>query len=767
MAAQDNFERYFSEKIWEMIPAIYRHEDGLADNPYVLRGIVEVLARQAAILRRSQDKLWNDQSIELSDDWAVPYIAELVGTRLISALNKRGYRIDVAKTIYYRRRKGTPRILGELISDITGWEGKLVEEFKRLGRARHGLDPKPSLYAGRFSGTMPGGWADLRQPRASELTNSPFDEYHHTPDMRKHSGQNGRYNIPKLGFHLYRLKAYKVQNVTPFSHSGGLGFTFDPSGRDIPLFQPRRRAKDWDEWHSALEWEMPAPIRCRLLAHAEYLIRAVDIQDLKDRHGLSDATKLELTKLTNWHFKNESQLQIALTTLGTGITKTATQKELFDPPTPIYVPLLRLTLVEDCGKNALLPDVSKLHPTEFTPLLPFGLYVSSPLAKDILPREQITAADIPNAWALVSPAKNKRLVIDSEKGRFLFIGAAVSEVTATYHYGFSADIGAGTYSRKLIKNTKFPILEVENGVSLTAVKLNNGEGITQIKDNKTYESIDNLGAVINLTLQAANKVRPFIKLKKNWLLTGDTNAQLILDGLWIGSQGNKNWSIILKGTYDCVTIKNCTIDPGGGVNILGENLNPVPILIEGTIQKLVIDASIIATIETKTNGLVEELIICDSILQSVDPTTKAVIDLDKGKMVHIERTTILGSIKVHRLEASEVIITESSDVADTQTGCFRFSAAPSSSRLSRPYQSFLFKNEAKHWFNSRIFGRPDYAQLSETAPIEILRGAENSSEIGAFSSQINPIKMDGLSAKIEEYMPFGLIPIFINQTLKK
>ena len=31
--AEDRFEEYFAEKLWEMIPAIYRHEDGLAENP--------------------------------------------------------------------------------------------------------------------------------------------------------------------------------------------------------------------------------------------------------------------------------------------------------------------------------------------------------------------------------------------------------------------------------------------------------------------------------------------------------------------------------------------------------------------------------------------------------------------------------------------------------------------------------------------------------------------------------------------------------------
>ncbi len=41
---QDGFEQYFAEKIWEMIPGFYRHEDGLAENPGVLRALVEVLA---------------------------------------------------------------------------------------------------------------------------------------------------------------------------------------------------------------------------------------------------------------------------------------------------------------------------------------------------------------------------------------------------------------------------------------------------------------------------------------------------------------------------------------------------------------------------------------------------------------------------------------------------------------------------------------------------------------------------------------------------
>ena len=203
--ARDYFERYFAEKLWATIPEAFREEDGLATPPGVLRAFVETLATQAAVLRRSQDKLWDDQFIELCSEWAVPYIGELVGTRMVSALNRRGRRIDVAKTIYYRRRAGTPRILEELAADIAGWEGKVVEEFRRLGRMRHGLDPQPAALAGRFTRTPPGGWADLRNTRGADLASGPFDEFHHTPDMRRPRDLDGCHGIPKLGFHLYRL----------------------------------------------------------------------------------------------------------------------------------------------------------------------------------------------------------------------------------------------------------------------------------------------------------------------------------------------------------------------------------------------------------------------------------------------------------------------------------------------------------------------------------------------------------------------------------
>jgi hypothetical protein len=164
----------------------------------------------------------------------------------------------------------------------------------------------------------------------------------------------------------------------------------------------------------------------------------------------------------------------------------------------------------------------------------------------------------------------------------------------------------------------------------------------------------------------------------------------------------------------------------------------------------------------RNNGYVEELSVSGSIIQSVNPAVKA-IEVKTGR-THLNSSTIFGEVAVHRLEASEALITGLVNVTDTQNGCFRFSAAPATGRLPHPFESFLFKEDTNHWFTSRRFGDSGYAQLSDTVPANIMRGAENGSEMGAFSNLLNPIKYDGLKTKIDEYMPFGLIPIFINKT---
>jgi hypothetical protein len=105
IAPPDHYEVYYADKLWGLLPTVYRAEDTDqfgANGP--LREMVNRIGAQAAILRRSIDRMWEDQSIETCDDWLIPYIGALLGVNLVSGLDARGQRLDVAKTIYYRRR---------------------------------------------------------------------------------------------------------------------------------------------------------------------------------------------------------------------------------------------------------------------------------------------------------------------------------------------------------------------------------------------------------------------------------------------------------------------------------------------------------------------------------------------------------------------------------------------------------------------------------------------------------------------------------------
>jgi hypothetical protein len=233
----------------------------------------------------------------------------------------------------------------------------------------------------------------------------------------------------------------------------------------------------------------------------------------------------------------------------------------------------------------------------------------------------------------------------------------------------------------------------------------------------------------------------------------------LLEGIWLGSEGN--FAVILNGDYEQVILRHATFDPGGTNDMNGDPIRPVPLIIKAKVETLIIEHCIMSHIVTRNNGLVERLIVTDSIMDATNAGQTALQLADSE--VKMNRVTVFGQSDVHRLWASETLTTGTVDVTDTQEGCFRFSAAPAGSRLPRAYEAHTL-TDATHIFTSRCFGQPGYGQLSQTAPLELKRGAEDGSEIGVFSSLQNPIKRDSLRIKIDEYMPFGLIPIFIEET---
>ncbi len=767
--ARDQFDRYFAEKLWALIPEAFREEDGQATPPGVLRAFIETLATHAAVLRRSQDRLWEDQFIELCSEWAVPYIGELVGTRLISALNRRGRRVDVAKTIYYRRRAGTPRILEELVADITGWEGRLVEQFQRLGRLRHGLDPAPAALAGRFTQTPPGGWADLRNVRGAELAPGPFDEFHHTPDFRRPRGRDGRHGITKLGFHLYHLAATRLDGVQPHPGPSPGTFLLDPSGRDVPLFIRRHRTDDrdqynWEDWRPAQEWELPGPMSCRVLNHAEYQITEAALARLRplliSPGGLAGtaatAAIAELGRFRKLRFRNEAQLR-TLTGFIPVAFATALQVEA------VWEAFLRFTLLPDTGKHALLPDGGSSTDTS-------DASVHVRVGNLVAARENVVAGNLAS-WS--ATAQQREWVIDPTRGRLSWVGTGIAPRPLTgYHYGFSGPIGAGGQDRSDTLLTAATATAAGGG-SLAAT--NPSSGVLEIGDSRTYSPFGNRRGITTLELRAANRRRPYLLFASALVFDTGTNTEstLLLNGLWIGSRGpaGSHRNLELHGDFATVTLRHLTLDPGGQ-SALGESLPPVTLRIVGNVERLVIEHSILGPIRLAPTGTVGRIEISDSILDGRNAPNQQALVAATGQ-VSLERVTVFGEVDVEWLYASEALITGFTDVTNTQEGCFRFSAAlrrrdplnPSSphSRVPHPYESHLLP-DTTGCFVSGIFGQPGYAQLSEAAPEALRRGAENGSEIGAFSALLAPIKFDGLRAKIDEFAPFGVLPFYVFET---
>jgi hypothetical protein len=737
----DHYETYYADKLWNLLPAIYRAEDSaVLDRNGPLRELVNRLGGQAAVLRRSLDRLWADQSIETCDDWVIAYIGDLLATNLVASLDARGQRLDVAKTIYYRRRKGTVAVLEEIATDITGWDARLVEFFRRMGRTRHNFDPEIGLpsetdnpeenralqqaqdLVGTLTKTPIGGWADLRNVYGATKAHSAFDEFFYTADVRRGKEQVGWHNIPRLGVFLWRLKSFGLAYTTPVAVKDCPGhYTFDPTGRGFDptaplkrlydptdplrgLFAKSSRAFD-DRWVSPAEWQLPTPISRSLL---------------------------------------DADLQ-------------AEQSELY---------------------------AAIIDPTDNTKFITksLGVYRQSGSSYRLI-------AAIPTAQAPAGP--EPQVTIYPKHGRFeIFKPQANEAIHVTYHYGFSSTVGAGSFDRRLIvttaKDIPKPISEIAGGANTLADSLAtlSPMGTLTLTDSLTYTAIRDVGSNTTplqaVTIQSKNRARPVLRPLATdpnptpWIFYGAPGSRLVLTGLLISGI-----DIVLQGEFDSVTLNCCTLDPGHFdpdtkkyvAAVDGKELRPSHLWVEAQVNQLTLDHCITGPIATRATGNVTQLSINNSILQAFD--TEKTLTFTNGD-VHLNRCTLLGGANIHRLEASECILNDLVQVENSQQGCVRFSAWPRGSMLPRPYESVEIP-PVYPLFTSRVFSHPGYAQLQLGADAailshtgggiaSILEGAEDGSEMGVFAREKNTIRERSLRLKYEEYMPLGLVPVIIYVT---
>ncbi|TDN90914.1 hypothetical protein [Microbacterium sp. BK668] len=820
MTVQDAYAQRYAAKLWSLVPEHHRAADSESiDAPGPLRELLARIGWSMADVRRSIDRLWEDQSVETADSWVIPYLADLLATRLVPSMDARGQRLDVFRTILYRRAKGTVQLLERLANDVTGYDARVIEFFSSLARTRHGLDPAIGWPAdsddpvgarrlqhaerltGARTGTPAGGWADLRDPLGASLAHSPFDEFHHCLDVRIGRGDLGWHGIPKVGFFLWRTEAMRVDRATPVPVAACPGhFAFDPTGRRIPLFlAPRRGANDYGEaWLPVPLWQLPTPLT----------------------EPLWDA--------------------------------------ILDPDDPFQ------------------PEAADTWPRSLS-VSPTG--AGAPL----------DVADV-RVWP--------------EVGRFQVLPGGPAEVEVGYHHGLFSRIGAGPYDRRRpgVRAPVDPVprTRIDGGSAVAlpgAIAGLSGTGTVVVRDGRTLTATGDVPAVRDVVIRAEDGERAVVRGAggvggAEWVFTG-AGGRLRLEGLLVSGT-----DIVLRGDFAEVAVSCCTLDPGGSgalhtpsavwdEAVDGRELTPTTVWIEGTVDTLRIDRSITGPIRTRTAGLVDDVVVTDSVVQGLpaelpgdldalrdadaiasalrfqreplgtwlagqlDAATaaavathqentpaaaataslvraalQAVIDgpliwdaarfgerllsastvaaaaavpteadsirrlnrlllaegfplalgdaalaLESGR-VRLERSTILGRAYVHRLECSESILDDVVLVRDTQDGCVRFSAWASGSRLPRRYESVEVAPGAPVMV-SRRYGEWGYAQLSDGADSAIrsgntssdpslLSGAENRSEMGVFCRDLASVKDRSLLLKAQEYLPVGLAPVLIH-----
>src|SRR6185503_18981452 len=287
------------DRLFNLMPTLYRERD--AQEGFPLRDLLSLVTEQADIVNSDIQLLWDNFFIETCERWAIPYIGDLVSNNLLNdaqnlkapdtarelfpdlkgpdlrPVNAIRTRADVAKTIYYRRRKGTLPMLEELARDVTGWPAHAVEFFERLGWTQHREHVRPQS-----------AWADVRRVDGMDRIDGAFDEASHTVDVRRIAADEGWHHVPNVGFFLYRLPSYRLSRVPARPASQPWRFHFSPLGHRAPLFSRWRR--EGDESGLATELHVPAPIRRAFFYEDLVRYRAANPPraDFTDLYGLPD-----------------------------------------------------------------------------------------------------------------------------------------------------------------------------------------------------------------------------------------------------------------------------------------------------------------------------------------------------------------------------------------------------------------------------------------------------------------------------------------------
>jgi len=738
--------------LYELLPAVHRVRDAVEGEP--LDGLMAVIQEQVELLEQDIDRLYDDWFIETCEEWVVPYLGDLLGISGIlpvqdATFSQRGL---VANTIAYRRAKGTAAVLEQLAGDVTGWAAKALEFFELLAATRYMNHERRNDVA----------TVNVRDAARAELVGAAFGTALHTGDVRHVDIGRGRYNIPNVGLHLWRLQDYGLTTVTARPAEEPGTYRFNPLGIDAPLFNVPRAERAITEL--ATELNVPGPLRRRPL-HDELEARRQAMAD-------GDASLEEA--------EGSSEMRDA---------------RYLDDRQPVF----GVSVVEQRPGDAK-PLRYQIEPERVVicdlSTRPGSPWRRPPKTKSYVPRGETSPVELPI-----------RVGVDPVLGRLAFPeGDDPDAVEVAYSYGFLGDLGGGLYDRRASLAAELPEPELvtwQMGVGrerddpaqvagsivetlAEAVDQWNDQpagtiGAIAILDSRSYE--EDLTGNQELRIPAGSRL---LIVAADWPVDEDEDGatvrrpgRLVPDGL----------RPHLWGAIDVVgTAGDDADDPGGELVVDGIVVEGDVRVLAGDLGRLRITHSTVAPPDNSLAILADattgddnrrldvelERSICGDVAVADRAhglhVVKSIVDGSIGGEAgdpatvapdaEIAGSTVLGPTAVRSIEASESIFSERVTVERRQRGCVRYCYLPIDSLAPRRFHcqpaDAVAADVVAPAFASVRYGDPAYCQLARQCPPEITRGAEQQAEMGAWHFLEQPRRLDNLITRLDEYLRFGL-----------
>lgn len=711
-------------RLYELMPVVYRLRD--AEQGYPLRALLQVIAEQVNVVEDDIAQLYENWFIETCQDWVVPYIGSLVGyqpsldvgesagalTNRLQARNRLLVpRREVAKTIRYRRRKGTVRMLEELALAVAQWPARAVEFYRLLGVTQN----INYLHMDR------GRTIDLRDGDALENLDGPFDESAHTVDVRRASSRHfpGRANIPDVGVFVWRLKPYTVTRAPAycFEEESPNCFLFSVLGNNTALYTKPEPAGD----RAPGELNVPAPIRRR----------SFETQERDETSGAQISG-------VPFYYGDGKSIRIWVGT----------------PPQPVpveqivpadltdwtYRPLPGQVAVDpELGRIVFPPGQARRQNVRVSYVYGFSADIGGgeydrPLSKPtdaVIYRvgEGETYARINDALAKWQSDKPQNAVVEITDS-----GVYVEPVAVT--------LGAKQSLQLRAANRKRPVLRLLNWETSAPDALSvSGSGECWF----TLDGLTVTGRGMEVDGEVAGVAIRHSTLVPGWGLNNDCEPMRPLDP-----------SLDLINAPDCVTIEHSIL---GGIQVDRDEAANEPVRID--ISDSIVDALSPDGIAVGAPGR-----ICAHAALTIARTT-VFGQVQTHSIELAENSIFMGLVHACRRQGGCMRFCYVTPGSRTPR---RYECQPDLVRravddlyqkgdITADERDAMRESETSRVepeFNSVRYGTPTYCQLTTTCAEEIRTGADDESEMGAFHDLYQPQRAGNLRARLNEYTPTGM-----------